>query len=150
MKLKFRAWDNKFNKMVYDFILAPTSPDWSAFPIEQPDDITRKDLRKMEERKGYLFPCGDYTLTDWSNYYGIEYYKVMQFTGVKDKNDKEIYECDIVKCNDYPLSTLELIGEIVFVNQAFKIRTVLGDWSFVNNPEVIGNIYENPELVKGE
>lgn len=44
MFLKFRAWDSYNKKMTTDFILAPTSPDWAPFPIEQPDDIEHEKI----------------------------------------------------------------------------------------------------------
>ncbi len=152
MFLKFRAWDSYNKKMTTDFILAPTSPDWAPFPIEQPDDRARKNLKEMEKRKGYIIPCGDYTLTDWSNYYGIKYYKVMQWTGVLDIDGNEIYEGDIVR-NEYGE-----IGIITFQNGAFvSVYIKPYDWDemqpydgILNNQLIIGNIYENPEIIKGE
>ncbi len=71
-EIKFRAWDKQENKMVGSFILAPTSPHWSAFPIETPDDMLKHDLRVYDLRHGDELH-GDYSLVDWSNYYGINY-----------------------------------------------------------------------------
>jgi len=150
LRFKFRAWDDHRKEMVTNFILAPTSPDWAAFPIERPDNLVQVSLREMEERKGYLFPCGDYTLTDWSNYYGIEHYKIMQWTGIIDIDGNEIYEGDIVK-NEYGE-----MGIIIFQNGAFVSEYIEPyNWDkmqvydgILNNQLIIGNIYENPELLK--
>lgn len=92
---------------------------------------------------------------------------LMQFTGLKDKNGKEIYEGDILECisDIVRLITNEKTGEIhrkicsvVYVPEKAHFTTqlpngyiesgfgisqeIIGKWY-----EVIGNIYENPELL---
>lgn len=84
-----------------------------------------------------------------------------QYTGLKDKNGKEIYKGDIVELvNTYKGMNTKSIVEIDFIDFTFA-----GKWAeeyspsgYVYNPldsynfptvtiEVIGNIYENPELL---
>ena len=64
--------------------------------------------------------------------------KLMQYTGLKDKNNKEIYEGDIVKWYNG-------IEEVFFGDGKFQAGVYLLD---EKEFEVIGNIYENPELLK--
>lgn len=75
-----------------------------------------------------------------------------QYTGLHDKNGKEIYEGDILKSiqwNDIYL--VKYIGTAFYLcrkgNKGFnKITT----WNNAEKSEVIGNIYENSELLGGE
>jgi len=77
-----------------------------------------------------------------------------QYTGLKDKNDKEIYEGDVVS---YILFSVILIGVVGWddFNLCFAINPNSNDdryhpmiSTFKNNIEVIGNIYENPDLLR--
>lgn len=80
----------------------------------------------------------------------------MQYTGLKDKNGKEIYEGDIVEIyyttgsmtgrHRISLKEMEGITMRQLINELFRFKeTRDATW------EVIGNIYENPELInKGE
>ena len=74
-------------------------------------------------------------------------YEIMQFTGLKDNNGKEIYEGDIIHC--YMGKYCEVTNKIFFFEGSFCLYN-LGIFSKENadNSEIIGNIYENPELIK--
>ncbi len=82
-------------------------------------------------------------------------WKVMQFTGLLDKNGKEIYEGDIIEAEDPRFESGVYKYEIVFTDNAFGGNDHQGgffplhEWT-LNEKEigVIGNIYKNPELLR--
>ena len=86
--------------------------------------------------------------------YSIKFNEIelMQYTGLKDKNGKEIYEGDIVKINvdracvkwndKYGYFQLVPIGDYYFDSD------VIGQALEYVEAEVIGNIYDNPELLE--
>ena len=82
-------------------------------------------------------------------------FELLQYTGLKDKNGKEIYEVDIVKIlklegyGEY-CDQVECIGKIECYISEFRIQPLnlrLSDESIVEI-EVIGNIYENKNLLE--
>lgn len=113
-----------------------------------------------EGNKTYLYlspiPMSDY-----------EPIELMQYTGLKDKNGKGIYEGDVVRLVDMPASPHQetTVSEVFFCNGGFYFKSPFSEehmaLQFITIPspfangyvplecEVIGNIYENPELLKG-
>lgn len=93
-------------------------------------------------------------LKDW-NLAGVK----EQYTGLKDKNDKDIYEGDIVNKGYLNYMVFDEIGKvqlgILSDSDGFSHNKILG-WKAGDNSlldvceecEIIGNIHENPELLK--
>jgi len=129
-QIKFRAWDKTSDVMRTDI----SSIDYdSTGNICQINVITGTDI---------LFPEKEAVL--------------MQYTDLKDKNGVEIYEGDIVDCERHGFTT-----SIEYYGGAFRCRSegvplslyideCYADKDDNNQLEVIGNIYENPELLEAE
>ena len=123
-EIKYRMWNKKENKM---------------YKVGQINFDNKRIF--MENYNMYI--CSSYSFED------IE---IMQFTGLHDKNGKKIYESDVIEV------TRQCIWEkgiVVFIDGCFFIKvneTLLALYeSEPNNYElkVIGNIYENLDLLKG-
>lgn len=135
--IKFRAWDSDKSKMVDVYAI-----DWAGKDDRRPTSIN--------------YPQGK--LYDAPEDFGGAI-KLMQFTGLTDKNGKEIYEGDIVK-KDYDKANYQVAwtDDCYGSKLGFDLLDVNGDCHeyyyggfYPKEVEVIGNIYENPELTqKGE
>ena len=132
-EIKFRAWDT-------------IGKQWLR--------ITGFETAETDVSKGYtIFGKGAGLFHD-GDYVGSEGIILLQYTGLKDKNGKEIYEGDIVrfhyKTGVYKIGTVvwnDLFGSWDIDCQDFVSYKSLGQYKSVS--EVIGNIYENPELLEG-
>lgn len=97
---------------------------------------------------------------DWDIYVDVHEDTIGQFTGLLDKNGNEIYEGDIITLNgNYPRVVLwdkvswVLMPTEYYHDEVFWVMNLQHpglDWweEFADEFEVIGNIYNNPELIK--
>lgn len=99
----------------------------------------------------------DFGMYNESEYNGTEIidYTLMQSTGLRDKNEREIFEGDILKVTDEH-SWLEVVSfnkdKAMFVSKEIKRDFEAPLYTLFNTDifevEIIGNIYENPELAE--
>lgn len=121
---KFRAWDKELQTML--------------------------DVPLIDFKKRVL--VGEHWKFDETNFMSFDDIELMQSTGLKDKDGKEIFEGDILGTKDGLL------------NGVVEYRSNLGMWTnslisynnferlcnVAGNREILGNIYENPELLEVE
>lgn len=129
-EIKFRIWDYDLKRFV------------------------EQEFNFLINSKGELFIFRNDNLT----FFYKEPYEIMQHTGLKDKNGQEIYEGDILKYNFPYDGRLKHVSLVKFVETeaSFGIKDRYGNEiplyriAANNYFEVIGNIYENEELLKSE
>lgn len=121
-EIKFRAWDAIHNTMSDTFTL----------------------IDCIKDNQVFMLP---------------ENFKFMQYAGIRDKNDKDIYEGDIVHAiAQSPHTETSSTSDIIFgQDTAFTVRSrdkykvydhgLSLAWGGWESFEVIGNIYESPELL---
>mgnify|MGYP002760781548 FL=1 len=78
-------------------------------------------------------------------------FEVMQYTGLKDNNGKEIYEGDVVEIYLYEYASVDETQKIT-IGENKGGRNFYRDVGYLQNinskhVEIIGNMYENPELI---
>lgn len=135
--IKFRAWDKIFKKML-------------KIGLVDLDDMTVYNAKSVD------FRCSYQRKTKYSeneSFEDVERLVFMQYTGIKDKNEKEIFEGDIFVRNNHKF-------EVVWDSTRFigldNDRSGKGYCCYVDSCykdgsssiEVIGNVYENPELLE--
>ena len=122
-EIKFRIWV-KDRKEIFEVVLI---------------NYVSKKVTYILEKIGHLLSIRDAKFND------IEF---MQYTGLKDKNGKEIYEGDIVTLHNSKYKVIFNSKEARFVLRDDEFEMNI---PFTNNNnermEIIGNVYENPELL---
>ena len=77
---------------------------------------------------------------------------IMQSTGLKDKNGKEVFVGDIIKCTRGCLHEVyiekEYGGTYIGGMPAIYLKGLREGYAWTEDEEIIGNIYENPELLE--
>lgn len=80
--------------------------------------------------------------------------KLMQSTGLKDKNGKEVFVGDIIKCTRGCLHEVyiekEYGGTYFGGMPAVYLKDLREGYAWTEHEEIIGNVYENPELLEDE
>ena len=136
-EIKFRVWDKRTKKMrqlvniVFNvgMHVEPNDNTVKLIWVKGYDCIEQKDIMMKREDK----------------------FELMQYTGLKDKNGKEIYEGDIFTLGDERiLYIVEWTDTASFMGRQNGNKSTVGLKYWNDRIEVIGNIYDNPELLGGE
>ena len=84
----------------------------------------------------------------------VDEIELMQSTGLKDKNGKEVFVGDIIKCTRGCLHEVyiekEYGGTYFGGMPAVYLKDLREGYAWTEHEEIIGNIYENPELLEDE
>lgn len=125
---KFRAWDKQRNEMNYRVMVGNCDTD---------DENWTCPIIWIEERQ------------DWLHF--DDYECIMQSTGLKDKNGKEIFEGDIVKMAKDVYSEPTYYEVVRHYGGAYRLESKQHGcelWLRHTDCEVVGNVYENQEYLK--
>ena len=118
-EIKFRAWDKEKKKMM----------KVSSLSLENKEIAVREN--------------GTY------HFFRMQNLELMQYTGLKDKNDKEIYEGDIVVLNNIENDNMCIVR---YEHSSYRLEgwSLREDLSNVEDRflEVVGNIYESKNLLE--
>jgi len=124
MKLKFRAWDSVKKEMFKD-----------TFAITESGQVVVVEQKFVTSSPDYIF---------------VDHLVIMQSTGLKDKNGKEIFEGDVLGTKDGLLNgVVEYRSDLgMWTNSLISYNNFERLCNVAGSREIIGNIYENPELLE--
>ncbi|EFM9050343.1 hypothetical protein HJ421_000561 [Listeria monocytogenes] len=124
--------------------------EFRAFVKRKKEMFPVTDLRfnRYEKDAVGVSGCGDPYCTMCDDWYNFDDVLLMQYTGLKDKNGKKIFEGDIVDISVYDrLDWSSIKGKVVFLNGAWLVEDVghfaITLQSETNEIEIIGNVHEN-------
>ena len=143
-KVKFRAWDEQSKQMHHDF-------EWISSDSDGNDWIVFRSDRQRLSSKPHPF----------KNPWFRQQFHIMQYTGLKDKLGREIYDGDIL--DTFPDTGASEAGrspmiQVVFDPPSFTLKKMNGNFTFflwhrdcdVQPYKIIGNIHQHPELLEAK
>lgn len=150
-KTKFRAWDVKTQKMIYMF------SEWFNKELNGKTIVEENIIFPHfidSEIRNCSYIIVKYHRNDNTDYIEVKNIELrrgiaQQYTGLKDRNGKEIYEGDVVE-------NYEIKDIVIFKIGMFTIKDIGSEVGLFyplksyHDLELIGNIYEHPELLNGE
>lgn len=122
---KYRAWDSAKKEMFKD-----------TFAITESGQVVVVEQESVASSPDYVF---------------VDHLVIMQSTGLADKNGKEIFEGDIVKMSKDVYSEPTYYEVVRHRGGAYRLESKQHGcelWLRHTDCEVVGNIYENPELLE--
>ena len=125
---KFRAWDSAKKEMFKD-----------TFAITESGQVVVVEQESVVSPPDYVF---------------VDHLVTMQSTGLHDKNGREVFIGDIIKCtrgcpHEVYLEK-EYGGTYVGGMPAIYLKGIREGYAWTGAEEILGNIYENPELLEVE
>ena len=111
-EIKFRVWDKTFKKMI-------NNEYWLSHPSGQEDFFNIVMYRVSKEQ-----------------------FEVMQYTGLKDKNGNEIYEGDIICCENVYKVCFAYGTFCIDAESEYKVLSM-----FASESVIVGNVFENNDLL---
>ncbi len=118
--IRFRVWDKSIKKWMFGY---ETLGGFNFFgEVVLMGELSRISLEKLSN----------------------DDYAVMQYTGLKDKKGKEIYEGDIIRIFGYKDVVTEE-GPVFWCTHSLRWKVELYGFTVDNNIEIIGNIHENQD-----
>lgn len=127
-EIKFRVWDGESMR---EWLSVTKKPAWQELDVNMPETYS------------------------WEVAMNVAALAVMQYTGLKDVNGTEVYEGDIVRCSRGCPHEVKwfmdnggtYLGGMPGFNFGGMHRNGGTGYAWTGEEEVIGNIYENPELL---
>jgi uncharacterized phage protein (TIGR01671 family) len=153
-EIKFRAWVPEFENGFMFYTDKQHIDEIWTFEHADGQDNQLKLLLESGNYNQYGNQADANWVSSWSEYGGTVY---MQYTGLKDSEGKDIYEGDIItysQLGSFGESMDKYTGTVLFMDGMFAVNYVFDRKDYndclcncLQYSKVIGNIYENPELM---